>query len=53
LISFDVQLEISREFMQGQRVSLQAGEVLKDRLAMNVSETATHLRQKPFAIEIK
>lgn len=51
-VDFNVRLNMSREFMQEQRVSLGAGESLKDPLAMNFSGKAADLTQTSFAFDI-
>lgn len=51
-VDFSVQLNMSREFMQEQRVSIRAEEPLQDPLAVNFSGQAVELTQTSFAFDI-
>ena len=51
-IDFNVQLNMSREFMQEQQVSVRAGDALKDPLAINFSGKSAELTQTSFSFDI-
>lgn len=51
-VDFNVQLNMTREFMQEQRVSIRAGDALKDPLAVNYSGNAAELTQTSFSFDI-
>jgi hypothetical protein len=51
-IDFDVRLNMSREFMQEQQVSIRAGDALKDPLSVNFNGSSTQLTQTSFAFDI-
>ncbi len=51
-ISLDLELNMSREFFTEQRISLRAGDALKDPLAVNFNGTAAELTQTRFSFDI-
>lgn len=51
-VDFNVQLNMTREFMEEQSISIRAGEALKDPLAVNFSGTAAELSQTSFTFDI-
>lgn len=51
-ISFDVQMSMSREFMQEQRVSVRAGDALKDPLAVHFNGNSSELTQTSYSFDI-
>lgn len=51
-IDFNVQLNMTREFMTEQRISIRAGEALKDPLTINFSGNAAELNQTSFEFDI-
>ena len=51
-ISINLTLSMSREFFTEQRLSLRAGDALKDPLVINFAGTATELTQRDFQFDI-
>ncbi|WP_136808332.1 VCBS repeat-containing protein [Desulfosediminicola flagellatus] len=51
-IDFNVQLNMTREFMTEQSISIRAGEALKDPLTINFSGNAAELTQTMFEFDI-
>jgi len=51
-IDFSVQMNMSREFMSEQQISLRAGDALKDPLVINFGGTAAELTQTKFNFDI-
>ena len=51
-ISFNAQLNMSREFMSQQHISLRAGDALKDPLVVNFNGSAAELTQRDFSFDI-
>ena len=51
-IDFSVQLNMTREFMSENRVSIRAGAALKDPLIMNFNGSAAEVTQRDFSFEI-
>lgn len=51
-ISFSVQLNLSREFMSEERISIQSGERLKDPLVLNFDGRGVELGQRDFVFDI-
>jgi hypothetical protein len=51
-IDFSVELNMSREFMSEQQISLRAGDALKDPLVINFDGAAAELTQTKFSFDI-
>ncbi|SHO45482.1 hypothetical protein [Desulfopila aestuarii] len=51
-IDFNVQMNMSREFMQEQQVSIRAGDAVKDPLTINYNGSSAELTQTSFAFDI-
>lgn len=51
-INISVELNMSREFMSQQQLSLRAGDALKDPLVINFSGTAAELTERSFSFDI-
>ena len=51
-IAIDLSLSMSREFLSETRLSIRAGEALKDPLVVNFGGTAAELTQRSFSFDI-